>query len=151
MPAPEKPFMFPHRFRLCLVSLFEPRQYLSISQSTLPSVVRFLSPIQFRSVSFPSVSAVSTSAFVPISTPMSSLQYRRCTLQSVSFVLISDPSHISVGNFVQLLSRLRQCTLVLRFRLLLILLGSLSVPPLVLFTFLNVVSYVPASPTPTYA
>ena len=35
--------------------------------------------------------------------------------------------------------------------LLLILLGSLSVPPLFLFTFPNVVSYVPASPTPTYA
>jgi hypothetical protein len=39
----------------------------------------------------------------------------------------------------------------IRFHLLLILIGSLSVPPLFLFTFLNVVSYVPASPTPTYA
>ena len=41
--------------------------------------------------------------------------------------------HISVGNFQLLSPRLRQCTLVLRFPLLLILLGSLSVPPLQLF------------------
>jgi hypothetical protein len=162
-----------------------------IRKSTLSSVVRFLSPFSFRSVSFPSssqssslrirldifnvfltissihsnpsppcLSAVSTFVLVSISS-MSSLQYRRYTLirllpplllsrlhlrtrldihvnvflqyrryalQFRSFPLSSPPFPLHFRRqFSTFLSRrLRQCTLVLRFRLLLILLGAPS-------------------------
>jgi hypothetical protein len=80
------------------------------------------------------------------------LQYRRYTLQFRSFPLSSPPFSLHFRRQFQLfISSPSSMYPRIRFHLLLILLGSLSVPLLFLFTFLNVVSYVPASPTPTYA
>src|SRR5271154_4089187 len=120
----------------------------------------------------------------PLSQPSPPLYSSRYLRQCLPYDIVDalfNPSpssylrfpHISVGNFQLLSPRLRQCTLVLRSHLLLILLGSFWVPswfPLgslsvpssfsfpsrpfvtwMLFTFLNVVSYVPASPPLTYA
>ena len=90
--------------------------YRSNSQSTLSSVVRFLSPIPFRSVSFPFVSAVST---------LYSSRYPQCLLYNIGDTLFSNPSFILRPSFPHLPSaifnflspRLRQCTLVLRYYL----------------------------------
>jgi hypothetical protein len=164
--------------------------YPSNSQSALFSVVRFLSPISFRSVSFPSfflaVSTSYSSRYLQCllykcrrytltrslhvsqpSPPSHSSRYLQCLPYNIVDALFnpspsplpfqsSPPSysprylqrllkissihsnpflrpylrfpHISVGHFQLLSPRLRQCTLVFRFYLLLILLGSLSVP-----------------------
>jgi hypothetical protein len=79
-----------------------------------------------------------------IPTSMSSLQYRRYTLQFRSSPLSSPPFSLHFrrqsSTFITSPSSMYPR---IRFYLLLILLGSLSAPPLVLFTFLNVVSYVP--------
>ena len=87
----------------------------------------------------------------------SSLQYRRCTLQSVSFVLPPFPPHFrrQFSTFITSPSSMYPRTpFASTFNTSRFPLGSLPVPsrcPLVLFTFLNVVSYVPESPTPTSA
>jgi hypothetical protein len=165
--------------------------YPSNSQSALFSVVRFLSPISFRSVSFPSfflaVSTSYSSRYLQCllykcrrytltrslhvsqpSPPSHSSRYLQClpynivdalfnpspsplpfqssppsysprylqrllTISSIrsnpSFVLTSVFPTFPSAIFNFLSRRLRQCTPVFRFHLLLMLLGSLSVPP----------------------
>ena len=85
--APEKAS---HRFRLCLVGLRTSLVFLDLAINSFLSRTILVSNIPFRSVSFPSVSAVSTFVLASISTSMSSLQYRRDTLHSVPSSLPSS-------------------------------------------------------------
>jgi hypothetical protein len=80
--------------------------YSSISQSALSSVVRFLSPISFRPVSFPSF-------FLAVSTLYSS-RYPQCLLYNIVDALFNPPpSPLSSFSVVSALysSRYPQCLL----------------------------------------
>ena len=86
--------------------------YRSNSQSTLSSVVRFLSPIPFRCISRSIFLAVSAFVLASISST-SSLQYRRYALiRPSSFPPFFPTFPSAIFNFLS--PRLRQCTLVFR-------------------------------------
>jgi hypothetical protein len=140
--------------RTILVSNSVPLRFVSPSFQSSPLCIRLdiLNVFTISSIHSspfpPCLSAVSTFVLVSISS-MSSLQYRRYALIRPSSSPPSFPTFPSaIFNFYHLAFDNVPSYSV---HLLLILLGSLSVPPLFLFTFPNVVSYVPASPTPTYA
>src|SRR5271163_2560771 len=149
MPAPEKPFYFPHRFCLCLVSLFESRLSIDLAINSFLSRTILVSnsvPLCLSRLHLCIRPDIYVNVFLTISSMHSSIRLPRLTSVFPTF-----PS--AIFNFY--LPAFIKCTLVPRSHLLLILLGSLSVPssfsfpsrPFVawmLFTFLNVVSYVPA-------
>jgi hypothetical protein len=113
--------LVPQSYDSCLQFRSVPLRFVSPSFQSSPLCIRpdILNVFTISSIHSspfpPCLSAVSTFVLVSISTPMSSLRYRRYTLQFRSSPLSSPPfPYISVGNFQLLSPRLRQCTLVLR-------------------------------------
>ena len=126
-PLLRRSLFFYHRFRLCLVSLRTSLVFLDLAINSFLSRTILVPNISFRSVSFP-LHLLS--------------RLRLCTRLDIFNVFLtissirSNPSFVlptffptfpsAIFNFLS--RRLRQCTLVLRSHLLLMLLGSLSVP-----------------------
>src|SRR5271170_5982899 len=93
MPAPEKPFIFPHRFRLCLVSLFESRLSIDLAiNSFLSRTILVSNSVPLRLVplclSRPHLCIrpdIYVNVFLMISSMHSSIRLLRLTFVSPTF------------------------------------------------------------------